>query len=54
MVVFDSLKEALRAGYHVFDHTKEHYIVRIRTEAGLAMALAKVKYEEAEVRLQSK
>jgi hypothetical protein len=39
IVVFGSVAEALRAGYQVYDRTRDGYLVRIRTAAGWAMAL---------------
>jgi hypothetical protein len=41
MRVFQSLTEALRQGYQVYDKTETHYIVRIQTSHGWALALAK-------------
>jgi hypothetical protein len=39
VVVFKTLADALRAGYHVYDRTEQGYLVRTRTAAGWAMAL---------------
>lgn len=39
VLVFKTLQEALRAGYQVYDRTKEGYLVRTRTSNGWAMAL---------------
>jgi hypothetical protein len=36
---FDSLTEALRAGFHVYDRTSQGYLVRTRTTAGWALAV---------------
>jgi hypothetical protein len=43
LLVFDSLAEALRAGFHVYDRTGNGYLVRTRTAGGWALALAKCK-----------
>jgi len=42
IVVFQSLPEALRAGYQVFDRLEEGYLMRTRTPAGWAMAICRV------------
>jgi hypothetical protein len=39
IVVFNSLIDALRAGYTVYDRTADGYLVRIRTARGWATAL---------------
>jgi len=39
LMVFKTLADALRAGYHVFDRTEHGYFVRTRTSAGWAMAI---------------
>jgi hypothetical protein len=39
VLVFKTLADALRAGYHVYDRTEQGYLVRTRTAAGWAMAL---------------
>ena len=39
IVVFNTLADALRAGYTVYDRTADGYLVRIRTARGWAMAL---------------
>jgi hypothetical protein len=39
VVVFKTLSEALRAGYHVYERTERGYLVRTRTSAGWAMAM---------------
>jgi hypothetical protein len=44
MQVFNSLPEALRAGYHVVDRTSSGYLVRIKTNRGWAMALVDVRF----------
>jgi hypothetical protein len=43
IVVFKSISEALRAGYHVYDRTEHGYLVRTRTASGWAFAIAKLK-----------
>ena len=39
IVVFKSLREALSAGYTIYDRTDSGYIVRIRTASGWAQAV---------------
>jgi hypothetical protein len=39
IMVFKTLADALRAGYHVYDRTDHGYLVRTRTSAGWAMAI---------------
>ncbi len=39
IVVFHSLRDALTAGYHVYDRTEGGFLVRTRTRAGWAMAM---------------
>ncbi len=39
IVVFATLLEAIRAGYHLYDRTSTGYLVRIRTLRGWAFAL---------------
>lgn len=43
IVRFKSVAEALRAGYQVYDKTKDGYLVRTRTAAGWAMAIVECK-----------
>ncbi len=43
LMVFSSVTEALRAGYQVYDRTRDGYIVRIQTSRGWAMALVSCK-----------
>lgn len=43
LVVFKSIAEALRAGYHVLDRTPEGYLVRTRTSRGWAMAIVRLE-----------
>lgn len=42
LMVFKSLDEALKAGYHVYDRTTEGYLVRISTAMGWAIALVRL------------
>jgi hypothetical protein len=39
IVVFHSLRDALKAGYHVYDRTDDAILVRTRTRQGWAMAI---------------
>lgn len=39
IVVFATLLEAIRAGYHLYDRTGTGYLVRARTSRGWAFAL---------------
>ena len=39
IMVFDTLAEAIRLGFRVYDRMPDGYIVQRRTEAGLAFAL---------------
>jgi hypothetical protein len=43
LLVFHSLAEALRAGFHVYDKTPEGYLVRVKTASGWAMAVVHCK-----------
>ena len=43
VMVFNSVSEALRAGYQVYDRTADGYLVRIQTSRGWAMALVNCK-----------
>ncbi len=45
LLVFKTLAEALRAGYAVYDKTKNGYLVRTRTSAGWALALVDLRGE---------
>lgn len=47
LVVFHSLKDALEAGYQVYDRTNEGYLLRKKTIAGWAMALVENRKNEA-------
>ena len=38
VITFKSLSSALRAGYQVYDRTENGYLVRIKTQAGWALA----------------
>lgn len=39
LLVFKSLADAVRAGFHVYEKTAQGYIVRTRTQAGWALAV---------------
>ena len=39
IVVFNSLADAVRAGFELYDRTATGYVVRMRTGAGWALAL---------------
>lgn len=39
LLVFKSLADAVRAGFHVYDKTAQGYIVRTRTQAGWELAV---------------
>jgi hypothetical protein len=39
LMVFDSLADALRAGFQIYNRTQDGYLVRTRTAQGWAMAL---------------
>lgn len=41
--VFKSLADALRAGYQIYDRTKDGYLVRTRTKTGWALAIVEVR-----------
>jgi hypothetical protein len=41
LLVFNSLAEALRAGFHLYERTDRGYLVRARTAGGWALAFAK-------------
>ncbi|HVA38157.1 MAG TPA: hypothetical protein VNJ51_11140 [Candidatus Dormibacteraeota bacterium] len=43
LVVFKSLADALQAGYQVCDRTATGYLVRIRTDAGWALAVVECR-----------
>jgi hypothetical protein len=45
LLVFASLGEALRAGFHVYDRTFDGYLVRTRTSTGWALAFAKARVD---------
>jgi hypothetical protein len=42
ILVFSSVNEALRAGFHVYDRTDYGYLVRSRTARGWALAIVDV------------
>ena len=39
IVVFESLAQAIRAGFELYEQTERGYVVRMRTLAGWALAL---------------
>ena len=39
VVVFSSVAEALKAGYHIYGKTDDGYLARMRTSKGWALAL---------------
>lgn len=39
IVTFESLDQAIRAGYQVYDRTSDGYLVRMRTVQGWALAV---------------
>jgi hypothetical protein len=39
LMVFDSLADALRAGFQIYDRTQDGYLVRTRTAQGWALAV---------------
>ncbi len=43
LMVFQSLADALRAGFQIYDRTADGYLVRTRTASGWAMALVTCK-----------
>ena len=43
LMVFQSLADALRAGFLIYDRTADGYLVRTRTASGWAMALVTCK-----------
>jgi len=43
VIAFETLTEAIRAGYQVADRTENGYVVRIRTAAGWAMAVVDLR-----------
>ena len=45
LMVFDTLSEAVRAGFKIYDRTRDAYIVRGRTERGWVLALVKIPSE---------
>jgi hypothetical protein len=42
LMVFNSLSEAIRNGFQVYDKCPDGYLVRTRTERGWAMAIVRV------------
>jgi hypothetical protein len=43
IMTFPTIKEALHAGFHVYDRTENGYLVRTRTAGGFALALVVVR-----------
>lgn len=41
LLIFDTLSEAARAGFSVYDRTQWGYLVRAHTSAGWALAIVK-------------
>ena len=46
IIVYTSLRAALKDGYEIYDRTTAGYLIRIRTPHGWALALARPKAEE--------
>lgn len=44
LVVFNSVADALREGFHIYTVTQEGYLVRRRGERGWAMAIVRCKH----------
>ena len=42
ILVFQTVTDALRAGFHVYDRTSDGYLVRTRTARGWALAVVHV------------
>jgi hypothetical protein len=42
MMVFQSVEEAIRAGFEVYDRTSEGYLVRTKTARGWALAIVRI------------
>jgi hypothetical protein len=43
LMVFDSVADALKAGFQIYDRTQDGYLVRARTARGWAMALVRCR-----------
>lgn len=43
LMVFNSLAEAVRMGFEVYDRMPDGYIVRTRTDRGWAMAIVQAR-----------
>ncbi len=43
LLVFESLADALRAGFQIYDRIQDGYLVRTRTPTGWAMAIVNCK-----------
>jgi hypothetical protein len=39
LIVFKTLSDAIRAGFELYDKTEYGYLVRLRTDAGWALAV---------------
>ena len=39
IIVFNSVRDALQAGYHIYGKTGDGYLARMRTERGWALAI---------------
>jgi hypothetical protein len=46
IIVFETLYQALREGYSVYDKTAEGFLMRIQTKNGWGMALVKENRKE--------
>jgi hypothetical protein len=47
IMVFDSLAEAVRLGFRIYDRLPDGYIVQRRSEGGLALALVRERKADA-------
>jgi hypothetical protein len=45
LMVFDSLADALRAGFQIYDRTQEGYLVRTLTARGWALAVVSCRHQ---------
>ena len=41
IVIFNTLAEAVRSGFELFEKTSDGFVVRMRTERGYALAFAR-------------
>ena len=39
IMIFKTIEDAIKAGFHMYDKTSDGYIVRTKTDHGMAMAL---------------